>query len=106
MVSKDDGRYVVYPHYFDLSETRPLRRVAKSLAIRSPTSEEVANASLSLKLKPVLEKGRAHPSRPWERRGRVLVEARGSKAALLQQIGARLREMRGTAATAAHAGKP
>lgn len=97
MVAKGDDRYVLYPAYFDLNEARPLRRVPKSLAVRGPTSEEIAKAALTLKLKPVLEKGRSHPGRPWERRGRVLIEARGAKSALLAQIATIVRQARGEA---------
>jgi signal recognition particle subunit SEC65 len=80
--------------------------VPKELAVRGPSVDEVAKAALALKLAPVLEKGRAHPSRPWERAGRVLVEMRGEKGALLRQIAEKLREMRGQAPPprAAHAG--
>jgi signal recognition particle subunit SEC65 len=97
MVSKQDEKYVLYPCYFDSQQPRPRRRVPASLAVRGPSAEEVAKAALALKLQPVLEKGRAHPSRPWEKAGRVLVEMRGEKQALLRQVAERLRELRGQA---------
>jgi len=105
VVSKGDERYVLYPSYFDLNEPRPTRRVPRELAVRGPTSEEIAKAALALKLRPVLEKGRAHPSRPWERRGRVLIEARGAKSALLHQVAAIVKEARGEQAAPKHVGK-
>jgi len=101
MVAKDDGKYVLYPAYFDNQRARPPRRVPKTLAVRNPSAEEVAKAALALSLTPVLEKGRAHPSRPWERSGRVLVDVRGEKLALLRQIAAKLREQRGKMPAAA-----
>lgn len=97
MVSKRDNKYVLYPAYFDLHQPRPLRRVPKELAVRGPSAEEVAKAALALKLAPVLEKGRAHPSRPWEKAGRVLVDVRGEKSVLLRQLAEKLREQRGQA---------
>jgi signal recognition particle subunit SEC65 len=97
MVSKRDEKYVVYPCYFDAQAPRSLRRVPKDLAIRGPSADEVAKAALALKLTPVLEKGRAHPSRPWEKNGRVLVDVRGEKGALVRQLAEKLREMRGQA---------
>ncbi|HEV8361704.1 MAG TPA: signal recognition particle subunit SRP19/SEC65 family protein [Candidatus Thermoplasmatota archaeon] len=101
MVSKRDGKYVVYPCYFDSHTARPLRRVPKELAVRGPSADEVAKAALALHLTPVLEKGRAHPSRPWEKSGRVLVDVRGEKGALLRQLAEKLREHRGQAHAAA-----
>ena len=97
MVSKRDEKYVVYPCYLDVQVPRPLRRVPKNLAVRGPSAEEIAKVALALKLAPVLEKGVAHPRRPWERSGRVLVDMRGEKGALLRQMAERLREARGQA---------
>lgn len=105
MVSKRDARYVVYPCYLDAGTPRPLRRVPKALAVRGPSAEEVAKAALALRLSPVLEKGRAHPSRPWAKEGRVLLEMRGEKGALLRQIAQRIREARGVAQAAAQPSK-
>lgn len=108
MVSKRDEKYVVYPCYFDSHTPRPFRRVPLDLAVRGPSADEIAKAALALKLTPVLEKGRAHPSRPWEKSGRVLVDMRGEKGALLRQLAEKLREARGQAQAApqpAKAGK-
>lgn len=100
MVSKRDEKYVVYPCYFDAQVPRGRRRVPKEVAVRGPSVDEVAKAALALKLNPVLEKGVAHPARPWQRDGRVLVDMRGEKGALLRQLGEKLREMRGQAPAA------
>lgn len=86
MVSRDDGKVVLWPLYFDRSEPRPWRRVPKELALDDPTAEAVANAAAKLRLKPVLEKGVSHPKRWWKAEGRVLIEARGAKSVLIQQI--------------------
>lgn len=95
MVSKRDEKYVVYPCYFDSQVPRPRRRVPRELAVRGPSVEEVAKAALALKLSPILEKGTAHPARPWEKNGRVLVDVRGEKGTLLRQMAERIREARG-----------
>lgn len=97
MVSKRDEKYAVYPCYFDNQVSRPRRRVPLAIAVRGPSVEEVAKAALALKLNPVLEKGVAHPARPWEKSGRVLVDVRGEKLALLRQLAEKLREARGQA---------
>lgn len=94
MVTRTDEKYVVYPAYFDQDEPRRLRRVPQDLAVASPTADEVAKACAKLRLKPVLEKGKHHPSRWHEKEGRVLVPVRGSKAILLQQIGEELSKLR------------
>jgi signal recognition particle subunit SRP19 len=99
MVSKRDEKYVVYPCYFDSLSPRPRRRIPKELAVRGPSVDEVAKAALALKLSPVLEKGRSHPAKPWEKSGRVLVNMRGEKGALLRQLAEKLREQRGQSAT-------
>lgn len=101
MVSKRDEKYVVYPCYFDNQVPRPRRRVPMALAVRGPSVEEVAKAALALKLSPVLEKGTAHPARPWEKNGRVLVDVRGEKTTLLRQLAERIREARGQTPQAA-----
>lgn len=91
MVSKDDGKLVLWPLYFDISEPRPWRRVPKELASQSPTAEAIARIAAELRLKPVLERGVGHPKRWWLNEGRVLVDARGQKSVLIQQIAARLK---------------
>jgi signal recognition particle subunit SRP19 len=91
MVSRDDGKLVLWPVYFDASEPRPWRRVPKELAIKEPTAEAIARIAAELRLKPVLEKGVAHPKRWWLGEGRVLVDARGAKSVLIQQIAERLK---------------
>jgi len=95
MVSKRDEKYVVYPVYFESRAPRPLRRVPRPLSVRGPSADEIARAALALKLAPVLEKGRAHPSRPWERSGRVLIDMRGDKATLLRQLAEHMLAQRG-----------
>lgn len=91
MVSRDDGKLVLWPCYFDKSEHRPWRRIAKTIAIENPTADAIAKVCASMHLKPVLERGVAHPKRWWKAEGRVLIDARGSKSVLLQQIGEKLK---------------
>ena len=90
MVSKDEDKYVIWPHYFDSSLTRLSgRKVAKKHAIEKPTVEILAKAAKSLGLHPVVEKESKHPSQHWRQTGRVLVDKKGSKAALLVQLAKR-----------------
>lgn len=92
MVSKRDEKLVLWPLYFDKNTPRPWRRVALDVASDKPTAEEVAKAAQALRLRPVIEKGVAHPSRWYERAGRVLVDIRGSKSVLLRQIAEKMIE--------------
>ena len=91
MVSRDDKKLVLWPLYFDISEPRPWRRIPKELAITEPTAEAIARIAAELRLKPVLEKGVSHPKRWWKEEGRVLVDIRGAKSVLIQQIAERLK---------------
>ena len=91
MVSRDDGKLVLWPCYFDKKEPRPWRRVPKDLAIDDPSADQIAHVCAKMHLKPVLEKGVAHPKRWWKAEGRVLIDARGSKSVLLQQIAEQLK---------------
>lgn len=86
MVSREDGKLVLWPIYFDADEPRPWRRVPKDVAVESPTAERIAAVAAQLRLKPVLEKDVPHPRRWWLREGRVLVDIRGSKSVLVRQI--------------------
>jgi signal recognition particle subunit SRP19 len=91
MVSRDEGKYVIYPLYFDNSVTRfSGRKVAKKHAVEKPTAETIAKAAQSLGLNPLLEKNSAHPATPWKKDGRVLVDKKGTKSKLLLQIANRL----------------
>ena len=92
MVSKNENKYVIWPLYFEQSLSRvDGRRLAKKFTSEKPPAvEDIANAAKSLGLNPVIEKNAAHPSRPWERKGRVLIEKKGAKQKLLVQIANRL----------------
>ena len=87
MVSKDEEKYVIWPIYFDKTVSRiEGRRVAKKHAVEKPTLEGISKAAKSLKLNPVIEKDCKHPSRNWKSEGRVLVDKKGAKSKILNQI--------------------
>jgi signal recognition particle subunit SRP19 len=91
MVSKDENKYVIYPQYFDSMVSRLNgRKVAKKHAIEKPSLENIAKAAQSLGLNPILEKDGTHPSTPWKKEGRILVEKKGPKTKLLIQLANRL----------------
>lgn len=91
MVSRADNKIILYPLYFDSSVSRLHgRRLPKKYAVEKPTSEAIAKAAKSLGLNPVWEKESVHPSTPWKKEGRVLVDKKGPKTKLLIQISNRL----------------
>ena len=77
--------------YFDNSLSRLNgRKLVKKSAVEKPTAEAIAKAAGSLGLHPHLEKDCAHPSTPWRKEGRVIVDKKGPKTKLLMQIANRL----------------
>jgi len=91
MVSRGEEKYVIYPIYFDKSVSRLSgRKVCKKYAVEKPNIEDIAKAAKSLGLNPVVEKDSSHPSMPWKKNGRVLVDKKDKKSKLLKQIASRL----------------
>ncbi len=91
MVSRGEEKYVIYPIYFDKSVSRLAgRKLSKKYAVEKPNIEDIAKAARSLGLNPVLEKDRAHPSTPWKKNGRLLIDKKDKKSKLLRQIASRL----------------
>jgi signal recognition particle subunit SRP19 len=67
----------IYPVYFDAGRSRAEgRRVGKELAVENPLAREIAEATLSLGLGTVLERGKMHP-KDWANPGRVKVNMKG-----------------------------
>ncbi|UCD95731.1 MAG: signal recognition particle subunit SRP19/SEC65 family protein [Candidatus Bathyarchaeota archaeon] len=84
---------VIWPAYFDSSLTRSEgRRVPKALAIADPTAKKIYEVVESLGLNSVVEPEAAHPTRPWKKDGRMLVETKASKPQTITQIAKRLRQ--------------
>jgi signal recognition particle subunit SRP19 len=92
---KGDRPIVLYPAYFDLGRSRAEgRRVAKRWAVESPTMQEVATAAKALGLEPQVEEGKAFPSTPWRKEGRVLVRADYFKTSILHKVAKHIKESR------------
>jgi signal recognition particle subunit SRP19 len=91
MVSKGEDKYVIWPLYFDKAISRLHgRRIKKKYAIEKPSPEDIAKAAKSLGLNPVLEINKSHPTNPHKKDGRILVDKKEKKSALLKQIAQRL----------------
>lgn len=91
MVSRDAGKFVLWPHYFDQALSRAQgRRVPVDLAVENPRAGDVAQAARTLGLQPELDDDARPPSGWHSRKGRVLVAKKGRKEDLLKQVARRL----------------
>ena len=87
MVSRGDNKFVIYPIYFDKTFSKLSgRKVSLKNAVEKPNIEDIAKAAKSLGLNPILEKESAHPSHPWRKEGRILVDKKNSKSKILVSI--------------------
>lgn len=68
--------------------------MAKRWAVESPTVQEIAAAAKALGLTPTLEEGKAFPSSPWRKEGRVLVRADYYKTSMIRKIAERIKASR------------
>ena len=91
MVSRDDEKFVIWPTYFNKAVSRTKgRKVSKKYAVEKPSLENIAKAAKSIGLHPIVEKNCAHPSSPWKKDGRILIDKKGIKNKLLVQIANKL----------------
>lgn len=91
MVSRENGKYVIWTVYFDRNVSRKEgRRVPKKLAVENPSIDKIFQIAKELELNPVIERDARHPSRPWRRDGRVLVDKKDRKEKLIRKIAEKL----------------
>jgi len=87
MVSRGENKFVIYPIYFDKTVSKLIgRKVSLKNAVEKPNVEDIAKAAKSLGLNPAIEKNSAHPSHPWQKEGRILVDKKDSKSKILVSI--------------------
>jgi len=87
MVSRGENKFVIYPIYFDKTISKLSgRKVSLKNAVEKPIIDDIAKAAKSLGLNPVIEKDSTHPSHPWRKEGRILVDKKGSKSKILVNI--------------------
>lgn len=90
-MGRDEGKLVIWPHYFDRSLTRAQgRRVPADLAIDEPRAGSIANAARTLGMKAELDEDARAPAFWHKAKGRVLVAKSGKKEEILKQIARRL----------------
>lgn len=89
-------RILIWPAYLDSGLTRSQGRLTRAEhSVRAPKAAEIRRAAENLGLHPEVESDRAHPSRPFDRTGRVTIDNAGPKSALLDKIGAEVIRLRG-----------
>lgn len=91
MVSKKEGKYVIWPHYFDSSCPRNLRKVPKKLAVKEPSVDRIVDCAKALGLEPRVEESR-YPKFWWKKNHRILVTKKWKKTELLRKIGEKLKD--------------
>lgn len=97
-MAKKDKPIVLYPAYFDSGRSRDGgRRVPRNLAVSSPKVEEVHSAAKALGLQSVIDPDRAHPSTPWQKEGRVLIQGNYVKASVVRRVAERVKTTRSEA---------
>ena len=86
------GKLRVWPVYFDASLSRGEgRRVPRFKAIRDPKAEDIEKAAKKLGLNPILEPAATYSKHPWRPVGVVLVDKKGSKTRIINDIAEELK---------------
>jgi signal recognition particle subunit SRP19 len=88
---RQQDKAIIWPVYFDLSRTRKMgRRISKSIAIKSPKINEIANAASKLGFQYQVIPEVSHPKKPWVNTGLLLIEKKFPKEQLLNKIAQQL----------------
>ena len=83
---------VIWPLYFDAARSRSEgRMVPASVAISSPTLDQLITAAIRAGYKPEIERDKRHPSNWYESSGRILVPKKEPKSAVLRKIAVGMR---------------
>tara|TARA_B110000263_G_C15268976_1_gene492495 strand:- start:403 stop:702 length:300 start_codon:yes stop_codon:yes gene_type:complete len=88
---------LIYPAYLDSMKTRREgRRVAKKIAVESPTMAEIELAVKKIGYIPEIENEKSYPRQAWERTGRVRVKNSNDSAKndIVQAVAAYVRAIR------------
>ena len=87
MVSRKEGKKVLWPSYFNSHLKRSSgRRVPKPLAVENPKLPEIFSAVKSLGLEYEVDYEAKYPAHWWREEGRVLVRTDMKKEALIRRV--------------------
>ncbi len=64
------------------------------MAVPAPKAEELHVAARALGLQSVIDPDRAHPSTPWQKDGRVLIQGNFVKSSVLRKIAEKVKTTR------------
>ncbi len=88
MVSRKEGKKVLWPSYFNSHLKRSSgRRVPKALAVENPKLPEIFSAVKSMGMEYSVEYDVRYPPHWWREEGRVLVSTDMKKQELLKKVG-------------------
>lgn len=94
MTVDPDKAIVLYPAYFDLRISRGEgRMIAKRSAVEGPNAHMLYEAVRALGLDCILELDKPYPRFWYKASGRVLVEPKLSKSALMEKVAAQLKTL-------------
>ena len=92
------GKIILWPQYFDARASRMTgRRVAKALSVKSPTVQEILDATKLAGYRVYIEPDRAYPRFWWNPTGRLVVEKIAPKTEILTNVAKELKKMRAEA---------
>jgi len=95
MVSRKEGKKVLWPSYFNSHLKRSGgRRVPKDLAVENPKLPEIFMAVKSMGLEYEVDYDARYPSHWWREEGRVLVRTDMKKEALLNAVAEKIKRNR------------
>jgi len=86
------GKIRIWPAYFDIRYSRgDGRRVPRDKAVRDPKLEDIEKVAMKLVLNPLIQPEKHFSKQPWRRTGVVLVDKKGSKSEIINNIAGGLR---------------
>jgi signal recognition particle subunit SRP19 len=92
---RKQDKAIIWPAYFDQTKTRKKgRRVPKKMAVQSPKILEILEAAQKQGLRNELVVTAGYPKTPWSKTGMLLVEKKGSKEQVINQIAKQLLKTR------------
>ena len=91
---KSRDKYILWPVYFDISKTRREgRKVPKTLAVEAPQIKKIHEAAAKLNLNPVEEQDSRYPRFWWDKGGKVMIDKKDRKHALILSIARELKRL-------------
>jgi signal recognition particle subunit SRP19 len=92
MALDEKKAWVLWPEYFDSNRSRLSgRKVAKNLAVPSPTLDQLVAAVRTLGMQYKVQSEKSYPGNWVEKNGRVLVERSIPKSQLVKKVGEHVR---------------